>query len=68
MTAQSTCGPDTAATVDTRTRALIERIVTAVADGQDQRIQELITAFATVAARPADVYLLRARLHARTAK
>ncbi|MCY0954789.1 hypothetical protein [Streptomyces sp. H27-S2] len=51
------------AMVDTNTRALIERIVTAVHDGQDQRIQELITAFATVAAGPADLYLLRARLH-----
>ncbi|MCY0927926.1 hypothetical protein OTB20_17250 [Streptomyces sp. H27-H1] len=57
-----------AAMVDTGTRALIERIVTAVRDGQDQQVQELITAFATVAAGPADLYLLHARLRDPTAE
>ncbi|MCY0963105.1 hypothetical protein [Streptomyces sp. H27-H5] len=66
MTAPSATPTNSLAVVDPRAQALIERIVSAVRDGHDQRIQELITAFATAAASPADLYLLRARLHTRT--
>ncbi|MEU3722529.1 hypothetical protein [Streptomyces sp. NPDC031705] len=56
MTAPSVTRITTPAMTDTRAEALIEGVVSAVRGGQDQRVRELITALATAAADPADLW------------